>query len=62
MPPIFLRAPLRHLLSRHTLIPSDGDESGVSTELALGSLGEDASALGAMGLALRQIGGSGDLG
>ena len=51
-----LLTPLRHALSRHALIPFDGDTSGASTELAFGSLGADASALGAMGLALRQIG------
>jgi len=55
-----LLTPLRHALSRHALIPVRGDESGAATALVLASLGEDASALGAMGLALRQIGGAAD--
>jgi predicted NBD/HSP70 family sugar kinase len=49
--------PLRESLSRHILIRLGG-EPGPMTELTLGSLGQNASALGAMGLALRRIGGS----
>jgi predicted NBD/HSP70 family sugar kinase len=48
--------PLREALSRHTLIPLDQSEMGPTTTLVTAALGRDASALGAMGLALRQIG------
>jgi predicted NBD/HSP70 family sugar kinase len=51
-----LMKPLREFLSRHVLIPLEEDEMGPTTRLLFASLGKDASALGAMGLALRQIG------
>lgn len=50
-----LLTPLRHALARHVLIAFDEDAPDTNTRLSLGTLGEDASALGAMGLALRQI-------
>jgi predicted NBD/HSP70 family sugar kinase len=48
--------PLREFLSRHVLIPLDHSEMGPATRILTAALGRDASALGAMGLALRQIG------
>jgi predicted NBD/HSP70 family sugar kinase len=48
--------PLREFMSRHVLIPLDRSEMGPATTLLTAALGRDASALGAMGLALRQIG------
>jgi predicted NBD/HSP70 family sugar kinase len=48
--------PLRDFLARHVLIPLDQSEMGPTTTLLTAALGRDASALGAMGLALRQIG------
>jgi predicted NBD/HSP70 family sugar kinase len=48
--------PLREFLSRHVLIPLDRSEMGPATTILMAALGRDASALGAMGLALRQIG------
>jgi predicted NBD/HSP70 family sugar kinase len=48
--------PLREFLGRHVLIPLDHSDMGPTTRLLTASLGRDASALGAMGLALRQIG------
>ena len=51
-----LMKPLREFLSRHVLIPLEENEMGPTTRLLTASLGKDASALGAMGLALRQIG------
>lgn len=48
--------PLREHFSRHVLIPLEENEMGPTTRLLTASLGKNASALGAMGLALRQIG------
>jgi predicted NBD/HSP70 family sugar kinase len=48
--------PLRESLARHVLITLEHSEMGPTTTLLTASLGRDASALGAMGLALRQIG------
>ncbi len=48
--------PLRGFMSRNVLIPIEANETGPTTQLLTASLGKDASALGAMGLALRQIG------
>jgi predicted NBD/HSP70 family sugar kinase len=48
--------PLREFLARHVLIPLGHSEMGPTTTLLTAALGRDASALGAMGLALRQIG------
>ncbi|WP_430691696.1 ROK family protein [Mesorhizobium captivum] len=48
--------PLREAISRHTLIRLDGSEMGPTTELLMVSFGDDASALGAVGVALHQIG------
>lgn len=53
-----LTVPLRQFLARHVLIALEESEIGPATKLLMASLGRDASALGAMGLALRQIGDS----
>jgi predicted NBD/HSP70 family sugar kinase len=53
-----LLQPLKQFLSRQVLIPLEESEMGPATRLLTASLGRDASALGAMGLALRQIGDS----
>jgi predicted NBD/HSP70 family sugar kinase len=48
--------PLREAISRHVLIQLDESDMGPTTKLLFASFGLDASALGAVGLALRQIG------
>ena len=47
---------LREAISRHVLIQLEKSEMGPTTKLLFANIGRDASALGAVGLALHQIG------